>query len=453
MTSIKHIFYATYIVFSAIAFASDQPLRKKQRTQHQPFAYVEWSAYLLNAYTQNDLETLSTELRETNSTQRKRFLQENQIVGKYNAPLLAHACRDKKIRIARLILSVDVNTTVSCFDRVKKTTASALYYAVQYGEFELVKTLLEHSADVNQGILTQIDGHDVLSKTPLFEATQQGRLDIVKILIHYKALPLGQQSLSQSIDHVSGIPNIRIPLIFAIPYQNFSDLSSSEQGNFIDIVSLLLRNFPSLLNDTCVLPKDHWLTNTTLFHAKPSTRYIIPIIPVLVYFEQLVLIKTLIATRHVSPDCMEIQLFTDEDSGQLTCLEHPLGQLATRCLAESQRCAREDEEQLILQLDQQEASKDLSILRLTTTVEQTDPFYIQSYELCIVLKQHGFPISFCYQKNGKKIDIGTKKELASLRYRVNLIETILEFKKLQEKLRQKKMSLTTFLVRNSRKNK
>ena len=68
--------------------------------------------------------------------------------------------------------------------------------AAEKGSYEVVKVLLEHGANCNW---KKLDG-----TTPLYFATVQGKVDVMKLLLEYKADVFASTTLGSTMLHAAG---------------------------------------------------------------------------------------------------------------------------------------------------------------------------------------------------------------------------------------------------------
>ncbi|CAC5382726.1 unnamed protein product [Mytilus coruscus] len=108
----------------------------------------------------------------------KKLLQHSADVNKCRndgTPPLQIACYNKRIEVVRVLLQCkDID-----IDRCDDAGCSSLYKASQKGHVDVVKELLQHSADVNK-----CNNNDA---SPLYIASQEGHVDVVKELIQHSA--------------------------------------------------------------------------------------------------------------------------------------------------------------------------------------------------------------------------------------------------------------------------
>jgi ankyrin repeat protein len=109
-----------------------------------------------------------------------------------------HHCKDPdcKGEIAKLLLSKGANVNAQTKDGI-----TTLHAATQKGCVKVIEALLEHNADVNCTVKTDI-GSECYG-TPLHIAAQNGHLEIVKVLLKFGAIIDSQDECGRTALHLA----------------------------------------------------------------------------------------------------------------------------------------------------------------------------------------------------------------------------------------------------------
>ena len=96
--------------------------------------------------------------------------------------LLHYACREGKSQCVRYLLTLNIN--VNEMDRIRSTP---LHLASFFGRKDIVKDLLEYNKDGNERCDTK--KHVMNGDTALHQAAWNGHIEVMELLMQYKAKP------------------------------------------------------------------------------------------------------------------------------------------------------------------------------------------------------------------------------------------------------------------------